>query len=324
MRQRRRTPKNETARRWRAQKKLVKKLILCIVLASLAELAAYGSSNAAAFGSASVTPARPAAPKVPTCPRALQTNASVLNPTTWYLTLPVGAPAAFGPPIPIDGLPDRDSAYFYPTYSGSGYNGTLESVTFYAPYGPGSATTANSTFARSELREVSNDAQTINAKGDWSLSTAQRTLYATLRIDNINQGRAGSGLIIGQIHSDPSTDGEVIKLYYRSDGTIHASYDDQKGETPGVLPLPRLTIPLRQAFSYEIDVNKGVVTVGILYNSQCYSASYNAIAYTKAHNKTWTKTGEGFYFKAGDYNQDDTDPINSSQDTFTSILVSTY
>ena len=130
------------------------------------------------------------------CPLPFQTNPSVLDPSTWYITLPVGAPTTYGPPIPLNGLKGSDSTYFYPTES----EGTLASVTFYAPYGSGSATTANSSYVRSELREVATDSQRINGSGDWNLVTAKRTLFASLRVDSVNQGSAGKGLIIGQIH----------------------------------------------------------------------------------------------------------------------------
>ncbi len=200
----------------------------------------------------------------------------------WKLTLPVSADGSTGgsaAELQPSQLIGYSSSWFTMGASGK----TLE---FWAPVD--GASTSNSSYPRSELREMQDPG---NDKVNWTM-TGQSSLQAKCLVQQVPD-RTGK-VVIGQIHGFQTR--PLVKLVYHYNttgktGSVYALIDPTPTATSTVkLPLAS-GIDLNQTFSYDIQVDSGVLKMRT--NNGAW-ASYRI-------DQAWT--GVGLYFKVGDYVQ---------------------
>jgi hypothetical protein len=202
--------------------------------------------------------------------------------TTWKLTLPVDKSGAFGgSATEVTSL----QGYLHPLYFYTASDGAL---VFNAP--ADGATTSGSSYARSELREMSG-----GDKAAWTLQQGG-VLTATLEVDQVplkSDGSAGR-VIVGQIHGQ---DDELVRLYWEK-GTVYFM-NDQAGakntETRFDFTAANGQAPdisLNEKFSYKIDAHGDNLLVNIYADGQTYTSSTRI-------SDVWDT--DSFYFKAGVY-----------------------
>ena len=190
--------------------------------------------------------------------------------------------------------------------------------------------TSNSSYSRSELREMLNEsAGTTNLGNNWVISTASSSdqsaaagvngnMKATVSVDRVSdtydsgsEWRVGR-VIVGQIHA---SDNEPFKLYYRklpghTKGWIYMAYEDsdteifiplfgdsgtdEYGLTSTVEPVDE-GIELGEKFAYEVNVEGREMTVTVTKADGNWARQ--TIYWAEEYNSDW------FYFKAGAYNQ---------------------
>ncbi|MGF9764124.1 polysaccharide lyase family 7 protein [Microvirga sp. 0TCS3.31] len=203
------------------------------------------------------------------------------NLSNWKITLPVDQGGSLsGTAIEVQNLSSyKNSKYFY--------TGSDGAMVFYAPVN--GATTKGSSYARSELREMSG-----SEKAAWDLSKGG-FMSATLEVDAApNRDGIGGRLVVGQIHGQ---DDELVRLYWEN-GTVYFVNDqagsgnsetkftlkDNTGATPNV--------SLNEKFSYTINAKGSTLDVDVYADGKVYESS------TKI-NSVWQS--DTFYFKAGAY-----------------------
>lgn len=196
----------------------------------------------------------------------------------WQLQLPTGStnsPKTVNPSA-LKGPNGYQDSYFYT-------DTTDGAMTFWDP--ENGVHTPNSSFARSELREMNSNGSAAN----WSVS-GTHTLSATVKVTKVP-----SSVCVGQIHIGsalksglaPSTK-PLLELYYHKNGDIVLGIEDSPsgGQTPHTLD----NVPLNTAFSYVIQLTGGKINVSI--NGEKHSFTMPS-----------SFTGYGEYFKVGDYDQ---------------------
>ncbi|MCR2802684.1 polysaccharide lyase family 7 protein [Paenibacillus sp. SCIV0701] len=184
------------------------------------------------------------------------------------------------------------------------------------------STTTNSTYTRSELREMLNpSAGTTSLGNNWVTSTSSSstksqaggvdgTMNATLQVDRVSTTGDSTKMgrvVVGQIHG-PDT--EPIRLYYHkrptdTKGAIYFGTDDLSNNNTWVNIIggpsslnPSNGIALGQKWSYEIKVVGLTMTVKVTPEG----GSTTTVQYTlpSGYNNKY------LYFKAGVYNQNNT------------------
>lgn len=191
-------------------------------------------------------------------------------------------------------------------------------------------TTKNSQYTRCELREMLNpQAGTASLRNNWVTSTSSEaiksqaggvdgTLRAVLRIDRVSvsgdSAKVGR-VIVGQIHG-PET--EPLRLYYHkrpSDerGAIYAGTEDLSNKTTWVSIIggPRALNPakgifLGQVWSYEIRLIGLQLSVTI--STEDGKIATTSFTIPHEYNDRY------LYFKAGAYNQNNTDTTTDQSD----------
>lgn len=193
-------------------------------------------------------------------------------------------------------------------------------------------TTTNSTYTRSELREMLNPSTNSASSwaNNWVTSTSSPsiksqaggvdgTMKATLRVDRVsvsgNEADKIGRVVVGQIHG-PST--EPIRLYYHkrpsdSRGAVYFGTDDLNNNNTWVNMLggpnqlnPISGIALGQTWSYEIKVTGLLMTVKVIPEG--------GSATTVTHTLPSGYTDQYLYFKAGVYNQNKSDTTSDQSD----------
>ncbi|MGG1554077.1 polysaccharide lyase family 7 protein [Paenibacillus ferrarius] len=192
------------------------------------------------------------------------------------------------------------------------------------------STTTNTSYPRSELREMLNSSvDTTSLGNNWVTSTSSTstksqaggvdgTMKATLSVDRVSVSGDTSKLgrvVVGQIHG-PDT--EPIRLYYHkrpsdSKGAIYFGTDDLSNNNTYVNVIggpnslnPSNGIALGQRWSYEISVIGLQMTVKVTPEG----GSTSTVTYTlpSGYNNKY------LYFKAGVYNQNNTDTTSDQSD----------
>jgi hypothetical protein len=191
--------------------------------------------------------------------------ADLLDFSNWKLTLPTGEE---GSPKELlsAALPDFTNEYFR-------VNESRDGVVFTAEVG--GATTRNSSYPRSELREMQGDrpAAWSNPGGTHTLSTRQAILVTP---------KAKPEVVAAQIH-----DGDDDVLQIRLEGQVLTVQSDD-GQSETVLdPAYRLGTP------YDLRIVAEDGRIDVFYNGE-----------KKAE---LTKSGTGWYFKVGAYVQSSTE-----------------
>jgi hypothetical protein len=214
--------------------------------------------------------------------------------SVWSLQLPVGSP---GSPTTISASQLKGSTgYSNPSYFWTDKNDG--SMTFWAP--EKGVTTANSNYARTELREM----KANGSAADWALA-GSHTLSANLRIPSVTKN-----VTVGQIHlgSGGSSTKPLLELYYKPSGAISVGIENSPD---GGQTLHQITnVPLGTRWSYTVAVsggNKIKLTVNGASTTYSIPSSFNPYH---------------MYFKAGSYNQSSSDSTtNGAKVKFYSLTV---
>jgi hypothetical protein len=197
--------------------------------------------------------------------------------SVWELQLPIGSagdPTTIAPATLEGGFHD---AYFF-TDEADG------AMTFFDP--ENGVTTADSSYPRSELREMNTDGTAAN----WAIA-GTNTLSATLAVTQVPDH-----VCVGQIHIGTAIEAgleestkPLLELYYYASGAITLGIGDSPAG--GQTSYPIATVPLGAKFSYTIQLTgAGTITLTVNGTPQTFTmpASFE---------------GYGMYFKAGDYDQ---------------------
>lgn len=197
----------------------------------------------------------------------------------WELQEPVGAAGA---PTTISAAAlegpggFRDSYFFTDPADGA--------MTFWDP--ENGVTTADSSYPRSELREMNADGSTAN----WPIS-GTNILSATVAVTEVPDH-----VCVGQIHLGTAIEAglaastkPLLELYYYATGDIQLGIENDPtgGQTAHLIT----NVPLGTKFSYTVQLTgDGTIALGIDGATTTFTmpASFN---------------GYGQYFKAGDYDQ---------------------
>ena len=214
--------------------------------------------------------------------------------SVWELQLPVGSPGSPTtiPPSQLEGA----SGYQNPAYFWTDKNDG--SMTFWDP--ESGVTTPNSSFPRSELREMNSN----GSAADWTLA-GNHTLSAELRVVSVT-----SNVCVGQVHlgTGGTSTKPLAELYYHSNGNIYLGTENSPS---GGQTLHSITnVALGAHWTYVINVSGNTLNLTVNGRTTSYSipASFNAY-----HQ----------YFKAGDYNQSaSSSTTNGAKVKFYSLTVS--
>jgi hypothetical protein len=195
--------------------------------------------------------------------------------------------SAFGTlQLPVDqdgnGSPDTVSGSRLQTYSSQYFERQGGDRIVMRVPSSGLATTPNSRYPRSELKEGRT----------WNVNDGCAGLAARVNVYDLpNSG----DIVIGQIHQEATTPRPPVELHY-TNGTIHADVMQYQTTASGS-PRTRLTvisgIPTHQSFTYSITLAPGgLLTVTVNGRSQ---STYLDASFDSAK----------LYFKAGNYTQDE-------------------
>jgi poly(beta-D-mannuronate) lyase len=215
----------------------------------------------------------------------------------------------------------------------------------------GAKTSANTSFTRSELREMLRRGNTsISTRGvnqnNWLLgyqpevtnATGGRngTLSASLAVNHVNETGSSSQLgrvIIGQIHAE---DDEPIRLYYRKHpqsnfGYIYLAHELRGGDDtyrmvygpeynnfdsqPNFTTALDIGLALDDVFSYDIVQIGARIDVFIRAGGTGDTLIAHAFVDMEALNSAYDVADEWMYFKAGAYTQNNT----GEQDDFDQV-----
>ena len=202
-------------------------------------------------------------------------------------------------------------------------------MVFKAPIG-GAKTSKNTTYTRSELREMIRRGNTKHkTKGvggnNWVFSSAPAEdkakaggvdgrMEATLAVNHVTTGGADyqvGRVVIGQIHADHN---EPIRIYYRklpgnSKGSLYYAHEPVKGFGKEVYvemvgsksnsaSNPADGIALNEKFGYVIDVKGNTLTVTLKRAGKA-----DIVKVTDMSKSGYDQGNKYMYFKAGVYNQ---------------------
>jgi hypothetical protein len=188
--------------------------------------------------------------------RAARFPAQIIDASKWYLTLPTGS----------EGRPDTVDTKDLSTYASKWFqlNDAKDGVVFTA--NAGGATTKNSTYPRSELREMID-----GEKASWDGRSGTHTMELDQAITKTPATKPD--VIAGQIHG---TDDDLI-LIHLSGSTLSVKYDD--GSKKAVLDP---SYKLGERFRVKIQSSDGHVKVW--YNGELKAdlPVYAANSYFKA------------------------------------------
>jgi poly(beta-D-mannuronate) lyase len=231
----------------------------------------------------------------------------------------------------------RNQQYFWSSIDDEG-------LVFKAPIG-GPKTSTNTSFTRSELREMLRRGNTKIAtqginKNNWVFGKSNMQLKnvaggidgelnATLMINHVTttgSAKQVGRVIIGQIHAK---DNEPCRLYYRllpgyEKGPLYfahetidglETYYELLGSRSSTAPEPVDGVALNERFSYRIKVDGDILIVTI------FRSGKNAIEKRVSMKSSgYTNSTDYMYFKVGVYNQNNTgDSTDYVQATFYEI-----
>jgi len=213
----------------------------------------------------------------------------------WKLTLP--SSSEIQPWVLSNGWTQDKVFYTHPSSGG---------MVFRCPNIAG--TTQNSSYSRTELREMLDPASSAHDdSNNWTTAIGGR-MKARLKVDRVSTtGDAGKvgRVIIGQIHGEQH---EPVRLYFHKKpaearGRIYIASETTGGSTQWSTDIVTNKngdgIALGELFSYVITLKDTRLQVDILRNKGTLVNTY--IKYIDANYR-----GENLYFKAGVYNQNNT------------------
>ncbi|MCL4139778.1 UNVERIFIED_CONTAM: hypothetical protein GTU68_011074 [Idotea baltica] len=286
----------------------------------------------------------------PTFAQEKITPAKVLDLSAWQLSLPIDATGS-GKATTVE---EKAIADGYVDPKNFFVNEARDGVVFSSPI-KGVLTSKNTTYTRSELREMGRRGDTkIDTKGvnknNWVFSSAPEadrlkaggvdgTLDAVLTVDEVTttgatwqQGR----VIVGQIHAN---DDEPAKLYYRKFpnhelGSVFLAHEPLGGDDvlypiigthvpdyynqDAAVVEPKDGIKLGEKWGYQIKVVGNELTVTIRREGK-----KDAVQVVDLSDSKYDQGGQYMYFKAGVYNQNKTGkPSERATATFYKLKVS--
>lgn len=217
----------------------------------------------------------------------------------WKLTMPSGDEV---PPVVLDSGFQYADVFHTDARSGG--------MVFRCPNIAG--TTAHSHYSRTELREMLDPLNT-SAKASSNNWTPEQGgwLRAKLRVDRVSttgEDKKVGRVIVGQIHG-PST--EPVRLYYakkpaEKTGRIYIAVETTTGSTwrsaDIVSNVNDEGIALGENFTYQIKLYGTKLSVAI------YRGDGRKYALTRTIDAKYL--GQGMYFKAGVYNQNNTGDLS--------------
>ena len=216
------------------------------------------------------------------------------NLSIWELQLPIGSP---GSPTTI--LPSQlegANGYQNPSYFWTDKNDG--SMTFWDP--ESGVTTPNSSYARTELREMNSN----GTAADWALSGSS-TLSAELRVVSVT-----SNVCVGQVHlgSGGTSTKPLVELYYHSNGNIYLGTENSPSGGQTLHYITHVALGVQWTYTLNVDGHTINLTVNGSKSSYAIPSSFDAY-----HQ----------YFKAGDYNQSSSgSTTNGAKVKFYSLTVS--
>lgn len=216
---------------------------------------------------------------IPRIPRlSSDTPAGIINLTNWKLTLPAGGDEAAEVNQPKLAQ-FRDPRYFHVDATGDG-------VTFRAPVG--GATTGNSEYPRSELREMTDGGK---KQASWSGKSGTHVMTINQAITALPTGKPE--VVAGQIHDDED---DVVMV------RLHGSklFVEGDGKQIGVLD-PAYQLGTR--FTVQFVATRGQIRI-----------TYNGIKTVGLEHG-----GSGYYFKAGCYTQANDD--NGGEGSYGEVVI---
>jgi len=196
----------------------------------------------------------------------------------------------------------------------------------------GARTSSNTSFPRSELREMLRAGDTnIRTQGvnenNWALGyqpinddigARNGILTATLSVEQVtttgDSGQVGR-VIIGQIHADND---EPLRLYYRklpdnNRGGIYAVHEIRDGDDLDHFNIlgsssssasdPEDGIELGETFSYEIIADGAEIEVVIISGDSDGEVLGSVVINMEEEDSGYDRSDEWMYFKAGAYTQ---------------------
>jgi hypothetical protein len=227
----------------------------------------------------------------------------------WKITLPSGS--EIQPWLLSSGWTMANVFYTHPTSGG---------MVFRCPNIAG--TTANSTYSRTELREMLDPTVgTRDAANNWTTALGGR-MKARLKVDRVSttgeSGKVGR-IIIGQIHG---SEHEPARLYFHkkpgeAKGRIYLATESTSGSTSWSTDIVPNTngegVALGELFTYVITLKDTRLQIDIIRKSGAVTNTY--IKYIDSgYRSDW------MYFKAGLYNQNNTGTTSDyAQVTFYSL-----
>jgi poly(beta-D-mannuronate) lyase len=218
------------------------------------------------------------APHIPRLTSSIPSG--IINLSNWKLTLPAGGDDDEPSEVTQPKLAAfRDPRYFHVDALGDG-------VVFRAPVG--GATTGNSEYPRSELREMTGGGK---KQASWSGKSGTHVMTITQAITALPQGKPQ--VVAGQIHDDED---DVVMV--RLNGT--KLFVESDGRQVGVLD-PAYRLGTR--FTVQIVATPGQIRV-----------TYNGIKTVGLE-----RDGGDYYFKAGCYSQANDD--TSDDDAYGAVVI---
>jgi hypothetical protein len=243
-------------------------------VASAGALALVAGLGVAYAGTATATPAPTTSAVTPKLSTTVAPGGN-FDLSLWSLQLPIGSsgnPDTISP-SQLEGASGFQDSYFYTNKSDGG-------MEFWDP--ENGVTTPNSSYARSELREMDSSGQQAN----WFPNGTTNTLSATVKVIKVPDH-----VCVGQIHlgSGGSTK-PLLELYYYKNGNVVIGIE----QTPvggNQKPYTVANVPLGTKFSYSIGLSNNTISLSINGGT------------TQTWQMSSTFNGYGMYFKAGDYDQ---------------------
>jgi hypothetical protein len=227
-----------------------------------------------------VAPTPSPTPPTPPASGNLPKPNTILNFSNWELQEPVASGSSIVTISTSQLTNGYSDKYMYASATTDG-----NAVTFFTP--EDGAHTANSSYPRSELRELTTNGSDAN----WNM-IGTNMLTATLEANDITDHT-----VVGQVHIGSPLPGTsvatstkpLLELYYYANGNLVAGLEKSPLGSQTTTTIG--TVPLGTKFNYSIQVSGDVITIKLNNNTPVIlnaSSSFN---------------NYGMYFKAGDYLQ---------------------
>jgi hypothetical protein len=196
-----------------------------------------------------------------------------LQENVWELQLPTGYGNTIDTVGP-DSLPTFSNDYYYTADDGG--------QIFMDPHH--GITSSGSKHPRTELRELDSDGNRV----EWSAS-GTNTLTVTGQVLQVGGGAKGR-VTVGQVYNGTDSIPLFELEYSNAVGGFVGVYEESKGGSSGVIDLNTPVDPYSQ-YTFSLDLSNNQLTVTINGNQVYWNSPSDAVI------------NNGFYFKAGAYDQ---------------------